>query len=51
MSTRYVVCNRLLDPEEPRHCEFDGDVDVTLRRCPACRGLLPSVPVEEGNDG
>lgn len=38
----YVVCNRLLDPEENRHCEFDGDLTFTdgLARCPGCRRLI-----------
>ncbi|OZD48617.1 hypothetical protein CH252_19000 [Rhodococcus sp. 06-1477-1B] len=37
----YVVCNRLLDPEENEHCEFDGRViltDAGAGTCPACRG-------------
>lgn len=40
--TLYVVCNRLLDPEENRHCEYDGDVEFTdgRGRCPWCRSLL-----------
>lgn len=46
MLQRYVVCNRLLDPEEPRHCEFDGDVDRRAIGCPSCGGRLPQ-PTEE----
>ena len=41
--TRYLVCNRLLDPETNEYCEFDGDVDVTGNGwvlCPGCNGVL-----------
>lgn len=35
----YVVCNKLLDPEENRYCEYDGRVELDCRgcwRCPDC---------------
>lgn len=41
MSASYEVCNRLLDPETNRHCEFDGTVSVSedgVWRCPSCHG-------------
>lgn len=37
--TTYVVCNRLLDSEMNRYCEYDGDVTLNPEgtwRCPAC---------------
>lgn len=49
---RYLVCNRLLDPETTEHCEFDGDVVVDptrTTRCPACSGpLVHRAPREKG---
>ncbi|MBN7792411.1 hypothetical protein [Microbacterium esteraromaticum] len=41
----YVVCNTLLDSEENRHCEFDGDITFTdgRARCPGCRRVLNEV--------
>jgi hypothetical protein len=36
---KYRVCNRLLDPETNEHCEFDGNVAVSVDgswRCPSC---------------
>jgi hypothetical protein len=38
----YVVCNRLLDPEMNRYCEFDGNVPITngAGRCPGCGGVV-----------
>lgn len=39
----YVVCNRLLFPEDNTHCEFDGQVlidDDGRGRCPWCRGTV-----------
>ncbi len=43
-TTAYVVCNRLMDPEENLHCEFDGEVEFVEGEpawCPWCRGRLP----------
>lgn len=40
---QYVVCNRLLDPEENLHCEFDGPVLIDERghgTCPWCKGTV-----------
>lgn len=37
----YVVCDRLLNAETNRHCEFDGRLLLTVDgfwRCPACGG-------------
>lgn len=39
----YVVCNRLLDPEDNLHCEFDGRVLLNNERrgrCPWCHGFV-----------
>lgn len=39
MRLKYVVCNRLLDPETNEHCEFDGDRKVSPSGswiCPSC---------------
>lgn len=39
----YVVCNRLLDPEDNLHCEFDGRILIDDRghgTCPWCHSLL-----------
>lgn len=45
----YVVCNTLLDPEENRYCEFDGDITFTdgRARCPGCRRILHEVEGSE----
>lgn len=51
--TAYVVCNRCLDPETNRHCEFDGDVtlDESRRwRCPGC-GAQRTAPVPTDGEG
>jgi rubredoxin len=40
MSINYRVCNRPLDIETDRHCEFDGEVRVAIDGtwyCPACK--------------
>lgn len=45
----YVVCNNLLDPEENRHCEWDGYLTFhdELARCPSCRRLVYQSEGEE----
>ena len=43
---RYVVCDRLLDPETNEHCEFDGRVHVTQKQtwlCPGCHAMRSGI--------
>lgn len=50
----YVVCNRLLDPEDNLHCEFDGRVlidDHGRGTCPWCHGTVHhQTPSQETRD-
>ncbi|MFB7843605.1 hypothetical protein [Microbacterium sp. NPDC056052] len=45
----YTVCDRLLDPETNRHCEFDGDVTFIdgRGRCPWCFRAMTEEEAEE----
>lgn len=48
----YVVCNRTLNIERPRHCEFDGDIELDSGRfwsCPSC-GARHQEPSDAGSD-